>query len=169
MRFMSISFLLCCCDHIQLVRVSSTLILIDFVLWKGSHHTREPWWHSHDNLMGDNKWAWLEHCGVRDFRGQPQLYCKRKAQSVYVLQLYLRIHSSLHNKKAGGNRLIEILIGCFLVFPLIWKPEYLSLLQFDTKYYYAVGIGQTVRKFWFMTPPKSGPDVPYTFGLIGIS
>jgi len=75
----------------------------------------------------------------------------------------------LHNKKAGGNRLIEILIGCFLVFPLIWKPEYLSLLQFDTKYYYAVGIGQTVRKFWFMTPPKSGPDVPYTFGLIGIS
>ena len=117
MRFMSISFLLCCCDHIQLVRVSSTLILIDFVLWKGSHHTREPWWHSHDNLMGDNKWAWLEHCGVRDFRGQPQLYCKRKAHTVYVLQLYLRIHSSLHNKKAGGNRLIEILIGCFLVFP----------------------------------------------------
>ncbi|KAG2592109.1 purple acid phosphatase 2-like [Panicum virgatum] len=40
-------------------------------------------------------------------------------------------------------------------------------LEFDTKYYYAVGIGQTVRKFWFMTPPKSGPDVPYTFGLIG--
>nr|CAB3474435.1 unnamed protein product [Digitaria exilis] len=39
--------------------------------------------------------------------------------------------------------------------------------QFDTKYYYAVGIGQTVRKFWFVTPPKSGPDVPYTFGLIG--
>jgi hypothetical protein len=40
-------------------------------------------------------------------------------------------------------------------------------LEFDTKYYYAVGIGQTVRKFWFRTPPKSGPDVPYTFGLIG--
>lgn len=40
-------------------------------------------------------------------------------------------------------------------------------LEFDTKYYYAVGVGQTVRKFWFMTPPKSGPDVPYTFGLIG--
>ncbi|OQU87649.1 hypothetical protein SORBI_3003G314400 [Sorghum bicolor] len=40
-------------------------------------------------------------------------------------------------------------------------------LEFDTKYYYAVGIGQTVRKFWFMTPPESGPDVPYTFGLIG--
>ncbi|NP_001141970.1 Purple acid phosphatase 2-like precursor [Zea mays] len=40
-------------------------------------------------------------------------------------------------------------------------------LEFDTKYYYAVGIGQTVRKFWFLTPPKSGPDVPYTLGLIG--
>lgn len=46
---------------------------------------------------------------------------------------------------------------------------YPSLFQFDTKYYYAVGIGQTVRKFWFMTPPESGPDVPYTFGLIGAS
>lgn len=39
--------------------------------------------------------------------------------------------------------------------------------QFDTKYYYAVGIGQTVRKFWFKTPPTVGPDVPYTFGIIG--
>ncbi|KAJ1698400.1 hypothetical protein LUZ63_006912 [Rhynchospora breviuscula] len=40
-------------------------------------------------------------------------------------------------------------------------------LKFDTKYYYAVGIGQTVRKFWFKTPPEVGPDVPYTFGIIG--
>lgn len=40
-------------------------------------------------------------------------------------------------------------------------------LQHDTKYYYAVGIGHTVRTFWFTTPPKVGPDVPYTFGLIG--
>ncbi|KQK10030.1 purple acid phosphatase 2 [Brachypodium distachyon] len=40
-------------------------------------------------------------------------------------------------------------------------------LEFDTKYYYAVGTEQTLRKFWFRTPPKSGPDVPYTFGLIG--
>ncbi|KAJ4792449.1 Purple acid phosphatase [Rhynchospora pubera] len=40
-------------------------------------------------------------------------------------------------------------------------------LKYDTKYYYAVGIGQTVRKFWFKTPPQEGPDVPYTFGLIG--
>nr|XP_029118054.1 purple acid phosphatase isoform X2 [Elaeis guineensis] len=43
----------------------------------------------------------------------------------------------------------------------------LGHLKYDTKYYYAVGIGQTMRQFWFMTPPKVGPDVPYTFGLIG--
>ncbi|KAG6505848.1 hypothetical protein ZIOFF_038214 [Zingiber officinale] len=40
-------------------------------------------------------------------------------------------------------------------------------LQHDTKYYYAIGIGHTVRTFWFTTPPKVGPDVPYIFGLIG--
>ncbi|GLT42831.1 hypothetical protein SLA2020_168120 [Shorea laevis] len=40
-------------------------------------------------------------------------------------------------------------------------------LEFNTKYYYEVGIGQTVRRFWFITPPEVGPDVPYTFGLIG--
>ncbi|KAJ9186516.1 hypothetical protein P3X46_002080 [Hevea brasiliensis] len=40
-------------------------------------------------------------------------------------------------------------------------------LEFDTRYNYVVGIGNTTRKFWFETPPKSGPDVPYTFGLIG--
>ncbi|GMP37804.1 hypothetical protein CsSME_00009328 [Camellia sinensis var. sinensis] len=40
-------------------------------------------------------------------------------------------------------------------------------LEFDTKYYYEVGIGHTARTFWFTTPPEVGPDVPYTFGLIG--
>lgn len=40
-------------------------------------------------------------------------------------------------------------------------------LEFDTKYFYEVGIGNTTRQFWFITPPKVGPDVPYTFGLIG--
>ncbi|KNA08031.1 hypothetical protein SOVF_166400 [Spinacia oleracea] len=40
-------------------------------------------------------------------------------------------------------------------------------LKYDTKYYYEVGVGQTPRTFWFKTPPKVGPDVPYTFGLIG--
>lgn len=40
-------------------------------------------------------------------------------------------------------------------------------LEYNTKYYYEVGIGHTTRTFWFVTPPKVGPDVPYTFGLIG--
>jgi hypothetical protein len=30
-----------------------------------------------------------------------------------------------------------------------------------------MGFGHTVRTFWFTTPPKPGPDVPYKFGLIG--
>lgn len=41
--------------------------------------------------------------------------------------------------------------------------------QFSTKYYYVVGIGHTERQFWFVTPPEVGPDVPYSFGLIGNS
>ncbi|CAK9148231.1 unnamed protein product [Ilex paraguariensis] len=40
-------------------------------------------------------------------------------------------------------------------------------LEYDTKYYYIVGIGNATRQFWFRTPPKVGPEVPYTFGLIG--
>ncbi|KAI9127522.1 hypothetical protein K1719_000515 [Acacia pycnantha] len=40
-------------------------------------------------------------------------------------------------------------------------------LEYNTKYYYEVGIGITTRQFWFRTPPEGGPDVPYTFGLIG--
>ncbi|KAF9621906.1 hypothetical protein IFM89_029126 [Coptis chinensis] len=40
-------------------------------------------------------------------------------------------------------------------------------LVFNTKYYYALGVGNTMRQFWFRTPPEVGPDVPYTFGLIG--
>jgi hypothetical protein len=59
-----------------------------------------------------------------------------------------------------------------LIFGEDWKLHsrdlIMTLLQFDTKYYYAVGTEETMRKFWFKTPPKSGPDVPYTFGLIGI-
>lgn len=43
----------------------------------------------------------------------------------------------------------------------------LNDLTYNTKYYYEVGIGHTVRRFWFFTPPEVGPDVPYTFGLIG--
>lgn len=40
-------------------------------------------------------------------------------------------------------------------------------LKHATKYYYAMGFGHTVRTFWFTTPPKPGPDVPFKFGLIG--
>ncbi|KAG5008004.1 hypothetical protein GLYMA_09G229200v4 [Glycine max] len=40
-------------------------------------------------------------------------------------------------------------------------------LEYKTKYYYEVGLGNTTRQFWFVTPPEIGPDVPYTFGLIG--
>nr|XP_016511050.1 PREDICTED: purple acid phosphatase 2-like [Nicotiana tabacum] len=40
-------------------------------------------------------------------------------------------------------------------------------LEFNTKYYYKIGVGHTARTFWFVTPPPVGPDVPYTFGLIG--
>ncbi|GAB2291778.1 Purple acid phosphatase 10, variant 2 [Dionaea muscipula] len=40
-------------------------------------------------------------------------------------------------------------------------------LEHDTKYYYEVGVGKSSRTFWFITPPQTGPDVPYTFGLIG--
>ncbi|KAK4744775.1 hypothetical protein SAY87_011087 [Trapa incisa] len=40
-------------------------------------------------------------------------------------------------------------------------------LEYDTKYYYEVGIGNTTRAFWFITPPGLGPDIPYNFGLIG--
>nr|XP_043628276.1 purple acid phosphatase 2-like [Erigeron canadensis] len=43
----------------------------------------------------------------------------------------------------------------------------LTHLKHDTKYYYTVGIDHTPRTFWFTTPPEVGPDVPYTFGLIG--
>ncbi|KAK1362339.1 Purple acid phosphatase [Heracleum sosnowskyi] len=40
-------------------------------------------------------------------------------------------------------------------------------LEYDTKYIYEIGHGSYARQFWFTTPPKVGPDVPYTFGLIG--
>ncbi|KAL7206785.1 hypothetical protein ACSBR2_019487 [Camellia fascicularis] len=39
--------------------------------------------------------------------------------------------------------------------------------QYNSKYYYEVGIGHTTRTFWFMTPPEVGPNALYTFGLLG--
>ena len=44
---------------------------------------------------------------------------------------------------------------------------FLKNLKHGARYYYAMGFGHTVRTFWFTTPPKPGPDVPYKFGLIG--
>ena len=46
-------------------------------------------------------------------------------------------------------------------------PALPCALQHGTKFHYAMGFGHTVRTFWFMTPPKPGPDVPFKFGLIG--
>ncbi|CAH8385039.1 unnamed protein product [Eruca vesicaria subsp. sativa] len=40
-------------------------------------------------------------------------------------------------------------------------------LEYETKYFYELGTGRSTRQFNFMTPPKTGPDVPYTFGVIG--
>ncbi|KAG9131081.1 hypothetical protein Leryth_006811 [Lithospermum erythrorhizon] len=40
-------------------------------------------------------------------------------------------------------------------------------LQYNTKYFYEIGINGTARRFNFITPPEVGPDVPYTFGIIG--
>ena len=40
-------------------------------------------------------------------------------------------------------------------------------LEYDTKYYYKIGDGDSAREFWFQTPPMIGPDVPYKFGIIG--
>ncbi|CAA0290577.1 unnamed protein product [Arabidopsis thaliana] len=40
-------------------------------------------------------------------------------------------------------------------------------IEYKTKYFYELGTGRSTRQFNFMTPPKVGPDVPYTFGVIG--
>ncbi|CAN8328010.1 unnamed protein product [Cochlearia groenlandica] len=40
-------------------------------------------------------------------------------------------------------------------------------LEYDTKYIYEVGTDKSVRQFNFTTPPPVGPDVPYTFGIMG--
>ncbi|KAK9715153.1 hypothetical protein RND81_06G146300 [Saponaria officinalis] len=43
----------------------------------------------------------------------------------------------------------------------------ISGLEYDKKYYYKIGKGDSSRKFWFETPPKIGPDSSYKFGIIG--
>ncbi|XP_073289854.1 purple acid phosphatase 5-like [Primulina huaijiensis] len=43
----------------------------------------------------------------------------------------------------------------------------LRKLKYDTRYIYELGKHNAARKFSFTTPPKVGPDVPYTFGVMG--
>ncbi|XP_051152603.1 bifunctional purple acid phosphatase 26 [Andrographis paniculata] len=40
-------------------------------------------------------------------------------------------------------------------------------LEYNTKYYYLIGDGDSSRKFWFQTPPEINPDASYKFGIIG--
>ncbi|KAL5559762.1 hypothetical protein UlMin_035973 [Ulmus minor] len=40
-------------------------------------------------------------------------------------------------------------------------------LEYDTKYYYKIGVDDSAREFWFQTPPRIDPDASYTFGIIG--
>ncbi|KAG8367458.1 hypothetical protein BUALT_Bualt16G0074200 [Buddleja alternifolia] len=40
-------------------------------------------------------------------------------------------------------------------------------LQYDKKYYYEIGNGDSSRKFWFQTPPEINPDASYKFAIIG--
>lgn len=40
-------------------------------------------------------------------------------------------------------------------------------LEYNTKYHYKVGDGDSAREFWFQTPPEIDPDASYTFGIIG--
>jgi len=59
-------------------------------------------------------------------------------------------------EKKKGILICESILMCVLL-----------LGQYNTKYYYEVGHRNTTRQFSFITPPQIGPDVPYTFGLIG--
>jgi len=40
-------------------------------------------------------------------------------------------------------------------------------LEYNTKYYYKIGSGDSAREFWFQTPPEIGPNASYKFGIIG--
>lgn len=44
---------------------------------------------------------------------------------------------------------------------------YVIFIQHNTKYFYELGSGSSSRQFSFIAPPEVGPDVPYTFGVIG--
>eukprot|EP01018_Ginkgo_biloba_P017343 Gb_10857 [translate_table: standard] len=40
-------------------------------------------------------------------------------------------------------------------------------LEYNKKYYYKIGNGDSAREFYFFTPPKIDPNATYTFGIIG--
>ncbi|KRY02946.1 Bifunctional purple acid phosphatase 26, partial [Trichinella patagoniensis] len=42
----------------------------------------------------------------------------------------------------------------------------LSGLEYNTRYYYKIGVGSSAREFWFDTPPDIDADASYTFGII---
>lgn len=71
-------------------------------------------------------------------------------------------HCTIRNLEVQHHQFSLLIFAIFV----IWF-SWFFFWQYDSKYYYVVGVGQTERKFWFFTPPKVGPDVPYTFGLIG--
>nr|KYP64619.1 Purple acid phosphatase 2 [Cajanus cajan] len=70
-------------------------------------------------------------------------------------------------KVQGGFELLDVSNGYFMVKFDLEADRDRVMHGFDTKYYYEVGIGNNTRQFWFETPPPVGPDVPYTFGVIG--
>ena len=42
-----------------------------------------------------------------------------------------------------------------------------SFMEYDTQYFYELGTHDVTRRFSITTPPKAGPGVTYTFGVMG--
>ena len=59
------------------------------------------------------------------------------------------------------------LFSPFVLLPISFTGLMVSCFQYDTKYYYKIGQGDSSREFWFQTPPKIHPDASYKFGIIG--
>jgi len=65
------------------------------------------------------------------------------------------------------------LISCLLILILLCVEcvhlinSVICPFQYETKYYYRIGSGDSAREFWFKTPPKVDPDASYKFGIIG--
>ncbi|GFY94405.1 purple acid phosphatase 10 [Actinidia rufa] len=79
-------------------------------------------------------------------------------------QSFIGVRNSSYKNKAKGN---------FVTYKFYnYTSGYIhhctiKNLKFNTKYYYEVGIEHTTRTFLVYDSPEVGPDVPYTFGLIG--